>query len=98
MRTEGTQPFENELRPLFGVAAWRDNPNFNDAQRAAPALAEAVTRISDRADGVSDDIWNEAARHYDEKALAALLIVIGNINVWNRFNVAVRQPVGAWKG
>ena len=56
---------------LFGVAAWRDAPYFTDAERAALALAEAVTRLSDRVDPVPDEIWDEAARHYDERALAA---------------------------
>jgi AhpD family alkylhydroperoxidase len=83
---------------IFAVAAWRDNPSFDEAERAALALTEAVTRISDRADPVPDDIWEEAARHYDEKALAALLIAIANINAWNRLNVAIRQVVGVWKG
>ncbi|MEI2454404.1 MULTISPECIES: carboxymuconolactone decarboxylase family protein [Lysobacter] len=81
---------------LFAVSAWREAPYFNAAERAALALTEALTRISDRPDAVSDEIWNEAARHYDEAALAALVVAIANINVWNRLNVAVRQPVGAW--
>jgi AhpD family alkylhydroperoxidase len=81
---------------LFAVAAWREAPYFTDAERAALALTEAVTRLADRADPVPDSIWDEAARHYDEQALAALLIEIAMINVWNRFNVAVRQPAGAW--
>jgi AhpD family alkylhydroperoxidase len=81
---------------LFAVAAWRDAPYFSEAERAALALAEALTRLSDRADPVPDDIWQEAARHYDEPALAALIIAIANINVWNRFNVATRQVAGAW--
>jgi len=76
---------------LFTVAAWRDAPYFTDAERAALALTEAVTRLSDRPDPVPDEIWDEAARHYDEPALAALLIAIAAINVWNRFNVATRQ-------
>src|SRR5205807_3119640 len=80
---------------LFAVAAWRDAPYFSEAERAALALAEAVTRLSDRPDPVPDDIWQEAARHYEEPALAALIIVIANINVWNRFNVATRQVAGA---
>jgi AhpD family alkylhydroperoxidase len=83
---------------LFAVAAWRDNPCFDEAERAALALTEALTRISDRADGVPDDIWEEATRYYDEKALAGLVLAIANINVWNRLNVAVRQVVGDWKG
>jgi len=83
---------------LFAVAAWRDNPSFTDAERAALALTEAVTRISDRPDPVPEDIWEEATRHYDERALAALIIAIANINVWNRLNVTVHQVVGDWKG
>lgn len=82
---------------LFAVAAWREAPYFSDAERAALALTEALTRISDRPESVSDEIWNEAARHYDDKALSALVLAIANINVWNRLNVAVRQPVGKWK-
>jgi AhpD family alkylhydroperoxidase len=81
---------------IFTVAAWREAPYFSDAERAALALAEAVTRLSDREDPVPDAVWNEAARHYDERALASLLIVIGNINVWNRLNAATRQVGGAW--
>ncbi len=76
---------------LFEVAAWRDAPYFTDAERAALALTEAVTRLSDRADPVPDEIWDEAARHYDEPALAALIISIALINVWNRLNVSTKQ-------
>ena len=79
---------------LFAVAAWREAPYFDDAERAALALTEAVTRLSDRDDPVSDEIWDEAARHYDEPALAALIIAIANINVWNRLNVVTRQVAG----
>jgi alkylhydroperoxidase family enzyme len=64
----------------------------------AAILAEAVTRLSDRPDPVPDEIWDEAAPHYDEPALAALLIEIASINVWNRLNVATRQPAGSWAG
>lgn len=81
---------------LFAVAAWRDAPYFTGAERAALALTEAVTRLSDREDPVPDEIWNEAARHYDERTLAALLVAIATINVWNRLNVATRQVAGEW--
>src|SRR5712664_246020 len=80
---------------LFAVVAWREAPYFTDAERAALALTEAATRLSDRADPVPDEIWDEAARHYDEKALAALVIEIALINVWNRFNVTTRQVASA---
>lgn len=82
---------------LFAVSAWREAPYFTDAERAALALTEAVTRLSDQADPVSDAIWAEAAKHHDERALAALLLWIGTTNLYNRLNVATRQPAGkAW--
>lgn len=83
---------------LFTVAAWREAPYFTDAERAALALTEAATRLSDRPDPVPDDIWEEAARHYDEPALAALIVAIGLINFWNRINVTTRQVAGKWPG
>ena len=83
---------------LFAVAAWRETPYFSDSERAALALTEALTRLSDRADAVPDAIWNEADKNFDEAELAALILGIANINVWNRLNVAVRQPAGVWKG
>jgi AhpD family alkylhydroperoxidase len=82
---------------LFAVAAWRDAPYFTDAERAALALTEAVTRLSDREDPVPDAVWDEAKQHYDESALAALLLAIAKINVWNRLNVATRQPANSWR-
>ncbi|ARO33372.1 MULTISPECIES: carboxymuconolactone decarboxylase family protein [Rhizobium] len=82
---------------LFAVAGWRDAPYYSEAERAALALTEAVTRTSDRADPVPDEIWDEATRHYDGRSLAALVIAIANINVWNRLNIATRQIAGAWK-
>ena len=81
---------------LFAVAAWRDAPYFTDAERAALALTEAVTRVSDREDPVPDEVWDEAARYYDEPALAGLLLSIALINVWNRLNVATKQIAGEW--
>jgi AhpD family alkylhydroperoxidase len=81
---------------LHTVAGWRDAPYFTDAERAALALTEAVTRLSDRADPVPDDVWNEAARHYDERGLGALVLAIAAVNVWNRLNVATRQVAGEW--
>jgi alkylhydroperoxidase family enzyme len=81
---------------VFAVSAWRETPYFTEPERAALALAEAATRLNDRSDPVPDDVWNEAASHYDEKALAALVIQIALINAFNRLNAATRQPVGAW--
>jgi AhpD family alkylhydroperoxidase len=83
---------------LFTVAGWRDAPYFSDAERAALALTEAATRLADRADAVPDDIWAEAARHYDEQQLAALVIAIASINTWNRLNASTRAVAGAVEG
>ena len=83
---------------VFAVGAWYDAPYFSDAERAALALTEAATRLSDRPDPVPDAIWNDAAKHFDERALSTLLLAIGVINVWNRLNVSVRQVAGQWRG
>ena len=81
---------------LFAVAGWKKATCFTDAERAALALTEAVTRLSDQTDPVPDEIWNEAARHYDEQALAALILSIATTNVYNRLNVTTRQVAGSW--
>ena len=81
---------------LDALVAWRDTPYFTEAERGALALTEAVTRLSDRTDPVPDEIWDEAAKHYDEKALAALVLWIATVNVFNRINVATRQVPGEW--
>ncbi|HUB97008.1 MAG TPA: carboxymuconolactone decarboxylase family protein [Stellaceae bacterium] len=80
---------------LFTVATWRDAPYFTEAERAALALTEAATRLNDRTEPVPDDIWDEAARHYDEAGLASLVIAIAAINAWNRINVTTRQVAGS---
>ncbi len=79
---------------LFGVAAWRESPYFTDAERAALALAEAATRLADRADPVPDDVWDAAAKHFSEQELAALVLWIATSNFFNRLNVTTRQPAG----
>jgi AhpD family alkylhydroperoxidase len=82
---------EETDRRLLMVAAWREAPYFNDAERAALALAEAVTRLSDRADPVPDEVWAQAARHYGEQELGAMVMSIGLVNLWNRVNVSTKQ-------
>lgn len=86
---------EHETAQRLGaVAVWRDTPFFTEAERAALALAESITRLADRDDAVSDEVWAEAARHYDEAQLASLVLSVAMINTWNRLNVATRQVAG----
>lgn len=80
---------------LFAVAAWREAPYFTDAERAALALTEAVTRLADQTDPVPDEIWEEATRHYDEQGLAALILMIATTNLFNRLNATTRQVAGS---
>jgi len=84
---------ESEER-VFAVGAWRETPYFSDAERAALALTEAVTRLADRPEPVPDAIWDAAAEHFDETQLGALVLDIAVVNVWNRLNVATQQVVG----
>lgn len=89
------QAGETDVR-LATLAGWRDTPYFTDAERAALDLTEHATRLSDRSDAVPDNVWDEAARHYDEKGLAGLVLAIAMINSWNRVNVTTRQVAGEW--
>ena len=81
---------------LLAVAAWRHSSQFTDAERAALELTEEMTRLADRSDPVPDEIWAHAAEHYDERGLAALVLHVALTNVFNRLNVATRQPAGDW--
>ena len=81
---------------LATVVAWREAPYFSDAERAALALAEAATRLADRPDPVTDEVWDAAAAHYDEKGLAAIVLMIAITNLFNRLNATTRQVAGAW--
>ncbi|GAA0414004.1 carboxymuconolactone decarboxylase family protein [Microbispora corallina] len=78
------------------VAAWREAPYYTDAERAALELAEASTRMADRADAVSDEVWDNAADHFDERQLASILLMTAVTNLFNRLNAPVRQVAGSW--
>lgn len=82
---------------LHLVAAWREAKVFTEAERAALELTEEGTRIADAAGGVTDDVWANAAKHYDEEQLAALVSLIALINAANRLNVIVQQPAGDYR-
>ncbi|WP_406689044.1 carboxymuconolactone decarboxylase family protein [Saccharopolyspora sp. ID03-671] len=79
---------------LWAVAAWREAPYFTDAERVALELAEATTRVADRGDPVDDDLWNRVTEHYTEEQIAALTLMIGLSNLFNRVNAVTRQPAG----
>lgn len=79
---------------LHAVAAWRETPYFSEAERAALALSEAMTRLSDRADPVPDAVWDEVAAHFDERQLAALVLWTATTNLFNRLNSTTRQLAG----
>jgi AhpD family alkylhydroperoxidase len=79
---------------LVALAAWYENPMFDDAERAALALTEAATRLADRPGAVTDEIWAEAARHYDEGQLSSLVLMVALTNFFNRVNTTLRVPAG----
>ena len=79
---------------LLTLAAWYEDPRFDDAERAALALTEAATRLSDRPGAVTDEIWAEAARHYDERQLGALALMVAITNFFNRLNTTFLVPAG----
>ncbi|MER6025239.1 carboxymuconolactone decarboxylase family protein [Streptomyces sp. NPDC001851] len=94
MHTKDAAAAGESAQRLHLVAAWREAKVFSDAERAALELAEQGTRIADGAGGVPDEVWANAAKHYDEDQLAALVALIALINAYNRVNVLVRQPAG----
>ena len=79
------------------VAVWREAKVFTEAERAALDLTEQGTRIADAAGGVTDDAWANAAKHYDDDQLAALVSLIALINTYNRLNVITRHPGGDYQ-
>jgi AhpD family alkylhydroperoxidase len=79
---------------LLTLAAWYEDPRFDDAERAALALTEAATRLADRPGAVTDEIWAEAARHYSERQLEALVVMVAMTNFFNRINTTFRVPAG----
>jgi AhpD family alkylhydroperoxidase len=84
---EGLADGETPAR-LFALAAWRETPVFSDTERAALALADALTTLGEP--GVPDDVWAEAAARFDDKTLMHLVGAIGTINLWNRLSIALR--------
>ena len=76
------------------VAAWYDNPLFDDAERAVLALTEAATRLADRPGAVTDEIWDEVAKHFNQEQLSAIVMMVAVSNFFNRINTTLRTPPG----
>lgn len=83
---------------LFAVGVWRESTRFTERERAALALSESITRLSDRPDPVPDAVWDEAARHFNERELAGLVLAISVMNLYNRINVSTRQVADECQG
>ena len=96
MHTRDAAKAGESAERLSTVAAWREAPYFNDAERAALALTEAGTRLADRTDPVTAEVFAEAAKFYDEPALGALVVAIAAINTWNRLSRLSGQVAGGW--
>ena len=96
MHSRGARAAGERDERLFTLEAWRVTPYFTEAERAALALTEAATRLADRSDPVPDSVFDEAAKHFSEPQLAALIVHIAMINTWNRLNVSTGQVAGEW--
>jgi AhpD family alkylhydroperoxidase len=97
MHTKEAEAAGETAQRLHLVAAWREATVFTDAERAALELTEEATRIADAAGGVSDEVWANAAKHYDDEQLGAMVALIAVINAFNRVNVIVAQPAGDYR-
>ncbi|MFF1302442.1 carboxymuconolactone decarboxylase family protein [Streptomyces sp. NPDC058307] len=93
MHTKEAAAAGETAQRLHMVAAWREAKVFTEAERAALELAEQGTRLADGT-GVPDEVWENAAKHYDEDQLLALVSLIAVINAFNRLNVMTQQPAG----
>jgi len=96
MHSRALEKLGEKSTRIFALGAWRETPYYTEPERAALALAEAATRLSDRTDAVPEEVWREASRHYSEAELGALVMTIASANLWNRLNVSTRQVTGDW--
>ncbi|WP_284117902.1 carboxymuconolactone decarboxylase family protein [Streptomyces fragilis] len=97
MHTKEAEAAGGTAPRLHLVAAWREATVFTEAERAALELAEQGTRVADAGEGVADEVWERAARHYDEDQLAALVVLVAFMNTANRLNIIARQPGGDYR-
>ncbi|KUO06561.1 carboxymuconolactone decarboxylase family protein [Streptomyces caeruleatus] len=97
MHTKDAAHAGETAQRLHLVAAWREATVFTEAERAALEIAEQGTRIADAAGGVTDEAWRDAAKHFDEDQLVALISLLAVINAYNRINVINQQPAGDYQ-
>jgi AhpD family alkylhydroperoxidase len=97
MHTKDAEAAGESAVRLHLVAAWREATVFTEAERVALELAEQGTRVADAGEGVSDEVWERATRHYDEDQLTALVMMVAFMNTANRLNIIARQPAGDYK-
>ena len=95
MHTKDARALGETEQRIYALSAWREAPFYTDAQRAAFELAETMTRQADRGEVVSDELWTELTKYYEEKQLAGLVFWIATVNFYNRINAAVQTPAGA---
>ena len=89
-RAEG----EGEDR-LYSLDAWRESPLFEERERAALELCEAMTLIADGQ--VPDAVWERASSAFEEDELAQLVYSITSINAWNRLMITARYEPGHYE-
>ena len=91
---ESAQKHGETAQRLMLLPVWREVDAFTDAEKAALALTEAMTRLADHPDAVTDEIWNDAADNFSESALASVILMGALTNLFNRVNTTIREPAG----
>ncbi|MGB3345389.1 MAG: carboxymuconolactone decarboxylase family protein [Aequorivita sp.] len=84
---------ETEQR-LYALPAWRETSFYSEKERAALAWTESLTLISEN--DVSDALYENVKKHFDEKELLALTMAIVAINGWNRLAIGFRTVPGSY--
>jgi AhpD family alkylhydroperoxidase len=94
MHTKDARAMGETEQRIYALSAWRETPFFTERERAALAWTEAVTRVSE---GVSDEVYEEARRHFNEEEMVDLTWAVAAINAWNRLAISLRPVVGTYK-
>ncbi len=73
---------------IHALDSWATNSEFSDKEKASLLLTEAITLLS--ANGLSDEIYHTAVAQFTDQELAQIIIIINQINVWNRIAVSTK--------